>query len=155
MKNILLIPVAFLLLFVFSCRSSSDDPVEVSPLIGKWQPYRAVMNATLSTGPYTNTIEYSECMQKTRVTFSDNNTGGMLTYGEENGTCVQQENVNFTYTHNPTANTLNITRNGQTQNGKIKTLSKSDLVYIVEENFDIQGETVPANVTFYLRKTKD
>ena len=156
MKKSILVPAlfTFLLLFFFSCRNDDDDAQ--SALIGKWQPYKMTQAATLSTGPVNYTTNFTECQQKTRITFNDETNGNSTVYGEEGGVCVQQENSNFTYTYNSSTGALVIDpANAEAQSGVVKTLTGSDLVYEMKGTYDFEGETVEVTTTFYTRKTNN
>lgn len=156
-----LLPI--LLLFVAvslqSCRLDDDknNNMEDQNLVGIWQPYRLNQKATLTTGAYDQTTEFTICQQKGRITFSDNNTGSSKTYADVNDACFLQDEANFTYIYDTNSNILTITNeDGTSQSGSVVKLTPSELVYELVGNYDFQGETnVQVKTTFYARRTKD
>ena len=159
LQVVLKLPFLLLLLALtlVACRDNENEDRPESDLFGLWQPYKMTQTATLSTGPYSVSTEYSICEQKGRILFTDDGLGNAKTYSEANGPCILQDDSNFTYTYDAVTNTLVITSaNGTSQTGSIKELSESNLVYELVGSYDFQGEQdVTVTTTVTARKTKD
>ncbi|WP_027375755.1 lipocalin-like domain-containing protein [Kaistella palustris] len=161
-QKILYLPLLLLMMFftVSSCRSddnSDEQQTATENLLGIWQPYRFNQTATLNSGTYNQTTDYTICQQKSRIYFSENNMGSTKLYGEENGNCVMQSNDNFTFSYDAQTKALTITNSdGTTQTGTVIRLTESELVYELTGTYDFQGQTnVAVKTTIYARKTKD
>ena len=161
-KFMLFIPILFLLMLLsfVSCRNNDDNPSDSTAaqnLIGIWQPYKMNQKATLTSGNYDQTTDFTICQQKGRIIFNDNNIGSVTTYSEINGTCVQQDKAMFTYVYDDNSKILTITNaDGTKQAGTVIQLTPTDLVYELVGNYDFQGQTnVQVKTTFYVRRTKD
>ena len=160
-KKLLFLPLFFLMIVLtaISCRDDDNkqEQVDMQNLIGLWQPYKFTQTATLSTGAYNQTTDYTVCQQKSRIIFSENNVGTAKVFGEENGSCVLQNTDNFTYDYNPGTKTLSVTSSdGSKQTGTVLKISTSDLVYELTGTYNFEGETnIAVKTTIYARKTKD
>lgn len=157
MKKLFLIPLLcsmFLLIFS-SCRKDDNETAQAN-LVGHWQPYKMTQSATLSTGPVSNTTDYTSCQQRSRVIFNANQSGSLITYNDENGACVKQGESSFTYTYTPDNNEISIKNpDGTTQIATVQSLTTSDLVAKTVSTFDFQGENVAVTTTIYARKAVD
>ena len=158
-KNLFFFPLFVLsLIFVlFSCRNDNDDQTEAENLVGIWQPYKMNQKATLSTGNYDRTTDFTVCQQKSRIVFGADSNGSTKTYTDINDNCVLQGDANFRYTYDADSNILVITNaDGSSQSGSVVELTNSALVYELTGTYDFEGENnVLVKTTFYARKTKD
>ncbi len=147
------------MLTLSACRSDDDDEMELpeNTLVGIWQPYKLEQSATLSTGSYENSVAYSSCQQRGRVIFNADGSANAKTYSETGGSCMLQDDTNFTYTFNPVTMEMTVTdAAGMKQTGLVKTLTDSELVYQVSGTYTFQGEpNIKVTTTVTARKAKD
>ena len=141
MKKLFLMSVFLLLSFSFFSCNNDDDNVERASLVSKWQPYKLTQSAVLSTGSVSNTTDFNDCQQRSRVTFNSDKSGNSTLYGYENRNCLIQADSNFKYSYNPDNNEL-VVRNpdGSTQTGTVQSLTATDLVYKLVGVYDYEGE---------------
>ena len=154
-------PVLALLaiLTLSACRTDDDEEIDIpeNTIVGIWQPYKLSQNATLSSGPYVNDVAYTSCQQRGRIIFNMDGTATAKTYGETGGSCVLQDESNFSYTFNPVTMEFSITdAAGIKQTGLVRALSDSELVYEVSGTYTFQGEpNVKVTTMVTARRAKD
>ena len=133
----------FAAIFVMSCRKDNDPQPTV---VGVWQPVSVKATGTFNGQTLSETTVMNDCQKKSRITFKADNSGVNTIWNDDNGTCTQQQDLNFTYSYNSSNKTLAITSGGNTQNGTVSTLNNSQMVYTVQSTYDFNGNNIPATL---------
>lgn len=157
--KILVLPFLIATLMLSSCRSDDDESAALpqQPLVGIWQPYKMMTRATLSTGPFSETTNYTICQQKSRIIFDDDKVGSAKIFNDEGTNCVLQNSFSFNYNYDPVTKVLTTENSdGTTTTGTVVQLTSTDLVYELTTVGEFQGEpNVTVSTTIYTQRTKD
>lgn len=150
MKNIFTFLFGAMLLFAVGCED--DDPPRPS-IVGTWKPVEMVENIIINdTTTDTNVYTYTDCQQKSRFIFNENETGKRVTYGMLNTSCVKSFDENHNYFYDHKTGEIEIQYISTEDAGYIKDVTANTMSLTLEEIEE--DNTDPANpTTTYTSKT--
>ncbi|ASW75751.1 hypothetical protein IQ37_01640 [Chryseobacterium piperi] len=136
MKKLALLFAGLSLLAATGCKD--DDPAQVFPIAGLWQPVKEVIT-TIPTGGsgVSDEITYTTCQKESRWQFNEGTTG-KRTDKDEIGTpaiCSTVSEKNFTYNYNTSDKRIEIKYQGVAtpDKGKVTTLNSTTLNLTIED----------------------
>ena len=146
MKNqfSILAMIFFAALVMMGCRK--DDEVSVPSLAGSWQPTTIKATGTVNGQQVSQTISANSCQLKSRVIFNTDGSGVTRNWNDQNGTCTQSTDSNFTFSYNAQTKALTITSGGSSSVGTVTSLTNTQLVYSMNSTYDFNGNNVPATL---------
>ncbi|AOW20729.1 lipocalin-like domain-containing protein [Urechidicola croceus] len=138
------------LMIFSSCSSDDDSNSDSTSIVGIWKPIKEV--DVCSTGSE-ETYDFSICEQKSRVTFSSNETLNITDFDDNTGDCLEDYNENGTWSL--TGDNLSVTLNGETNNPTFFELTNNTLrigYYDNDENDPCDGGNLPSH--YYTEYTR-
>lgn len=137
MKKLALLFAGLSLLVATGCKD--DDPQQLFPLNGLWQPVKEVITTIPVGGSgVSDEIAYTTCQKESRWLFNEGSTG-KRTDRDEIGSpaiCSTVSEKNFTYTYSTSDNRIEIKYQGTVvpDKGKVTKLDESTLNLTIEDS---------------------
>ena len=145
-KLFLILAVSFSVFFLFmSCRSDNDTDAKPT-IVGTWQPVTLTYSGTLNGQNVSQTIASNECQQKSRITFKSDNSGVIVGWSDDSGSCVKNPDVALTYSYDENTKALSLTADGETQTGTVTELNDKHLTYSMQTTYDFNGQNIPVTL---------